>query len=260
MTTKFLSAWALLFLFSILPSGAESSTTSIFIFDASEMQDGEVDREALKEASASGIFGSSLAEGQFTLKFQNSTIPAQIVGTAKSRKALQITLPGQTDAPLVTFEYVGTDLASHIDEKKPLFLELEIQQGDVPSLFAAYLNFRPEARGWLSIALASVRTPDGPCLIFKSGPLSTADSLSGPSLPAGEPTVLRFEVLPGEEKAINNTILSSGSVLFDEQTIPAWLARTNLTELSGVSITVQSFPGEESTESSFKILKVRAWQ
>ncbi len=259
MTTRLFSAWALLLLTFILPSGAEEPTNSVFIFDASAMQDGEVDQEALKEASASGIFGSSLAEGQFTLKFQNSTIPAQIVGTAKTGKALQITLPAQSEYSSVRFDFGGTDLASHIDDKKPLFLELKIQQGGVPSLFAAYLNFRTEANGWLSIALASVRTPDGPCLIFKSGPLSTADSLGGPSLPTGEPTVLRFEVLPGEENRITTTILSSGSALFEEQTTPAWLAGIKLTELSGVSVMVQPFPGE-STESSFKILKVRAWQ
>lgn len=234
--------------------------TPIFQFDAGKLPAGELPPEALKEASDSQLFGAVQSQGVFSLKSQNPTISANVVELSKTAKALQIKVPpvptGQQALP-TTFLFSGSDLREHIDPAKPLFLEVTLQQGEVPVRVVLGAGFRTP--GWIAVSLAAVLEPDGPYRVFKTGPLSTHDSEIGSPLPSG-PVTLKFEIVPeADGMTVNSSVFAQGSSIFEIQTHPQWLARAKLDDFNEFNITVSSFP-DELREGSINLISFKAWQ
>jgi hypothetical protein len=234
-----------------------SAGLPLFQFNASQLSIGELTREDLKGASQAQAFGDAQSQGVFAIKSQNPTASVNVVELSKNVNALQIKvpplLPDERALP-VMFSFSGGDLGDYINPTKPLFIELTLQQGEVPLRFLLSVGFKN-----VSVNLAAVYEPDGPYRVFKTGSASTHDTEIGPPLPIG-PVTLKFEIIPeAEVMTVNSTVFAQGSNIFEAQTQPQWLTRVKLNELDGLTLNVSAF-ADETRDGSINLISLKAWQ
>lgn len=257
---KLSSLFSFLLFFAVVQNQVFSQASGglpLFQFNASQLAIGELTPEDLKEASKAQAFGDAQSQGVFAIKSQNPTSSVNVVELSKNVNALQVkvppVLPNERALP-VMFSFSGGDLGDYINPTKPLYIELTLQQGEVPLRFVLAIAAKNTGVG-----LAAVYEADGPYRVFKTGHGSTHDTEIGPPLPSG-PVTLKFEIIPeADVMTVNSTAFSQGSNIFEAQTQPQWMTRFKLNELDSLTLNVSAF-ADETRDGSINLISLKAWQ
>ena len=254
-----------LVLIFLIPASSLCETQNkpvLFGFEASQLQEGNVDAKAVAEASLSG---ENLSQKPFQLSSsQNSEASASAVSLAGGAKALRMR-PGATEAgqsPAVAFGYVDAGLVSHLDDSIPLHLEVKFQRSDGPLSLGIALSFLRDGTFTLASlgGIAGHIEPEGTYSSYRTFYTTPKDELRGPDLPAGQTVTLHYEMKRTPEGlSMKTSVLVAGESIFDTSDSPSLLAGFTLQELNRLSIVVSSAPKGQG-EEFLDLISVKAWQ